>query len=474
MFAIIDIETTGGFGTQNCITEIAIILHNGKEIEGKYQTLINPERPIQRNVQSMTGITNAMVYAAPKFNDVAANIYNLIKDRVFVAHNVNFDYSFVKSHLKTAGYEIDLPKICTVKLSRKIFPGLLKYGLGSLSNHFNIPNEARHRAIGDAQATTTLFELIVANDATGEIEKLIKKRKQAQYLPPNLATNVITQMPSLPGVYYFYNNKQKVVYVGKAINLKKRVSSHFSNNNVTKQKQDFLKEIYNITWQNCSSDLTAQIFESIEIKRLWPQFNKSQKQYERQYCIFMFDDALGFKRLAIDNKKKIIKPVATFALIVETRQFLRQLCDDFDIHSSMFFLSKEFQIELPKIEEHNAKINKIVAIINKTKQTYLVHDGAANYVLIEDGKFWGMGKIERLENLLYKNNLEEQIKKTKKEKATSKRKNISVEVNENNKAETLYSIELIKQNLTQYPENFTVLSYINNYVFNNPSSVILL
>jgi len=453
LFAIIDIETTGGFGTQNCITEIAIILFNGNEIEGKYQTLINPERPIQRYVQSMTGITNAMVASAPRFNDVAANIYNLIKDRVFVAHNVNFDYSFVKSHLKTAGFEIDLPKICTVKLSRKVFPGLPKYGLGSLSNHFNITNEARHRAIGDAQATTKLFELILKNDVNDEVGKLTKKRKASQYLPPNLTTDIITLIPSLPGVYYFHNNKEKIIYVGKAINLKKRVSSHFSNNKTSKQKQDFLKEIYNITWKNCSSDLTAQIFESIEIKRLWPKFNKSQKHYERQYGVFMFEDALSYTRLAIDNKKKILKPIATFGLLVEARQFLNQLCNDFDIHPSMFFLSKEVPEKLPSVKSYNKKINEILAAINKTKQTYLVHDGAMNYILIEEGKFYGMGQIEKLNSLLFENKVRSKGLK-------------------NNTKTTINTLELIKQNLTQYPENFTVQSYINNYVLSNPDSVI--
>ncbi len=451
MFAIVDIETTGGYGTKNCITEIAIILHNGNQVEGRYTTLINPESPINWYVQNMTGITNAMVATAPKFNDVAPNIYNLIKDRVFIAHNVNFDYSFVKQHLKTAGFEIDLPKICTVKLSRKIFPGLHKYGLGNLSKHFNIENTARHRAIGDAEATTKLFELILANDKDKEVDKLTKRRKALQYLPPNLInTSLAEKIPSLPGVYYFYNNKEKIIYVGKAVNLKKRIASHFSNNKTSKQKQDFLKEIYNISWKECSSDLTAQIFESIEIKRLWPKFNKSQKYYERQYGIFMFEDSLGYKRLAIDNKKKLLKPLQSFGLLVEARQFLTQLCNLHDIHLSMFFLSKEEQEKLPSLKNHNKKIDDIIKDATAIRQTYLVHDGTNNYVLIEEGKFWGMGKIESqkvIKPLNHKTN--------------------------NNKQKIKY-LEKIKQHLIQYPENFTVLSYINNYVFNNPESVIVI
>ena len=126
MFAIVDIETTGGHASANGITEIAIVLHNGKEIEGKYQTLVNPLMPIQKYVQSLTGITDEMVSKAPLFSTVAPQIYNLLKDRVFVAHNVNFDYSFVKHQLQQEGFELDIAKLCTIRLARKIFPGLPK------------------------------------------------------------------------------------------------------------------------------------------------------------------------------------------------------------------------------------------------------------------------------------------------------------------------------------------------------------
>lgn len=438
MFAIVDIETTGGFGVKNCITEIAIILHNGQQIEHKYTTLINPEAPINWYVQNMTGITNKMVANAPKFVDVASHIHNLLKDRIFIAHNVNFDYSFVKQHLQTEGYTIDLPKICTVKLSRKIFPGLPKYGLSSLSKHFNIENTARHRAIGDAQATAQLFEIILANDKNGEVAKLTKRRKAAQYLPPNITTNIIANLPSLPGVYYFYNNKQKVIYVGKAINLKKRVASHFANNKSSKQKQDFLKEVYNITHTNCSSDLAAMLLESIEIHKIWPKYNKSQKHYERQYGIFLFEDSLGYQRLAIDNAKKVLQPLLTFSLLVEARNFLQQVCTENEIHPSLFFLSKEIVTHSHTTQQHNNKIKRIIEQIESTKKTYLIHDGALTYILIEQGKFYGFGKID----------------------------NISTHLNSKSKLHSLKNI------ITAYPPNNTINTYLQQYILQYPESVI--
>lgn len=436
MYAIVDIETTGGFAAQNCITEIAIVLFNGVEIEGQYQTLINPERPIQKYVQSMTGITDAMVAVAPKFEEVAANIFNLLNNRVFVAHNVNFDYAFVKQHLKVAGFEIDLPKVCTIKMSRKLFPGLVKYGLGSICKHFNIDNTARHRAFGDAKATTELLKLLIQNDKEGEIVKLTKRRQQAQYLPPNITTNITEKLPSLPGVYYFHNKKGKVIYVGKAVNLKKRVTSHFSNNKSTKQKQDFLKDVYDITWKNCSSDLAASVFESIEIKRLWPIYNKSQKHYERQYGVFMFEDLQGYLRLGIDNKKKILQPIVSFQLLMEARQSLMALCKQHTIDPYMFFLSKEPLEPLANSQEHNIKVTSIVATLKENQITCLIHDGAKHYFLIDNGSFFGMGKIEKLAQKI--------------------------------------KIEKLKKQLTQYHHNLTIQSYLNNYIINYPEKVIWL
>ena len=436
MFAFVDIETTGGYHTQNCITEIAIILYDGVEIEGKFHTLINPERPIQPYVQSMTGITDKMVSTAPKFEEVAENIFNLLKDRVFVAHNVNFDYSFVYNHLKSAGFSIDLPKICTVKLSRKIFPGLPKYGLGSLSLHFNIKNKARHRAVGDAEAMLEIFQILQQNDTLQEIEKLTKKRKAQQYLPPNLIQHNFHELPSLPGVYYFKNKKGKIIYVGKAVNLKKRISSHFSNNKSSKQKQEFLKHIYKIDWQPCSSELTACILESIEIKKYWPAFNKSQKHYERQYGIYEFEDARGYKRLAIDNKRKILTPLATFPLLIEARNALLHYCEAYSIHPSMFFLSKEEPNEWQGLQQHNEIIHQIKNEFQTNHKSYLVHDQTSNYILVEEGRFIGMGKIENIHAQL--------------------------------------GIEEIKNYIKAYPENLIIKSYLNKYITKYPENVIYL
>jgi DNA polymerase-3 subunit epsilon len=175
-FAIVDIETTGGMPSTHGITEIAIVIHNGVEVTGKYSTLVNPLQKIPPFIVGMTGISDEMVATAPLFEEVAPQIYNLLNGRVFVAHNVSFDYSFVHFHMDRAGYKWSAPKLCTIKLSRKVFPGLAKYGLGSLTRDLGIRIEGRHRAWGDAQATAEVLSLAIEKQGMTPIHNLLAKK----------------------------------------------------------------------------------------------------------------------------------------------------------------------------------------------------------------------------------------------------------------------------------------------------------
>ncbi len=395
MFAIVDIETTGGHAGANNITEIAIVLHNGQEVEGKFSTLVNPGMPIQKYVQALTGITDSMVASAPIFEHLAPNIYNLLKDRIFIAHNVNFDYSFVKHELAAAGFELTTQKLCTIRLAKKIFPNLPKYGLGTVCRELNITITDRHRATGDALATAELFGLLVKHDNSGELEKMMKK-KANRYLPPHVNIEEVENLPTVPGIYYFKNKAGKVVYVGKAKNIKKRVISHFSNNKPSKQKQDFLREIHQISHAVCDSELIASVLESIEIKRLWPAFNKSQKHYEHQYGIFMFEDAMGYIRLGVDKKRKLLQPLLSFSLLTEANSTLWQWVREHHLHPALCFLDKTNKTldGLPTVAEHNAIINEIMQSAKEEKKTFVIKETGNHYILVEDGRFYGMGKID--------------------------------------------------------------------------------
>ena len=175
MYAVVDIETTGSPAKSNGITEIAIILYNGQEVEGKYETLINPRFPIPTYVAKLTGISNDMVAAAPYFEEVAEKIYNLLKDRVFVAHNVGFDFPFVQHFLAAAGYNLKAPVLCTLNLSRKTFPNFEKHGLSSICEKLKIDIENHHRAGGDAMARAILLDIIIKNGGVKLVKSLIAK-----------------------------------------------------------------------------------------------------------------------------------------------------------------------------------------------------------------------------------------------------------------------------------------------------------
>jgi DNA polymerase III subunit epsilon len=161
MFAIVDIETTGGSAFSSKITEVAVVVHDGLTVIEKFSTLINPETKIPYFITNLTGINNEMVAKAPKFYEIAKPLIALLQNNIFVAHNVNFDYSFIKQEYKMLGYDLELPKLCTVQLSRKLIPGKKSYSLGKLCAELNIGNNARHRAMGDAMATAELFELLL-------------------------------------------------------------------------------------------------------------------------------------------------------------------------------------------------------------------------------------------------------------------------------------------------------------------------
>jgi DNA polymerase-3 subunit epsilon len=399
VYAIVDIETTGSHPDKNGITEIAIVLHNGKEIEGRYETLINPHIKIPKYISFLTGITDEIVTTAPDFSDIAPHIYNLLNNRIFIAHNVNFDYSFIRYHLIACGYHWMPKKLCTLKLSRKAFPGLAKYGLGHLCKTFDISNENRHRAGGDADATAILFQKILVEGGEKLIKDFLKKENHEQILPPNLSKEEIHKLPYVPGVYYFHNSKGKIIYVGKAKCLRKRVLSHFTGLNTGKKRQDFLRNIYSITFTECPTEFTAFILESIEIKKYWPEYNFSQKRVEQFYGIYLFEDSAGFNRLAIDKKRKHTEPVASFVLLADAHRTLWSLVKEFQLHPALCFLEK--QSFIPKnIEQeiYNERVANAVSFLKKNLGTFAIVEqqvigNQKSCVLVENGKFYGMGLL---------------------------------------------------------------------------------
>ncbi len=439
MYAIVDIETTGGHASANGITEVAIILHNGTETEGRFQTLINPGVPIPRHITALTGITNEMVRRAPRFEAIADKIFNLLQSRVFVAHNVNFDYSFLNHHLKEAGYDLTTRKLCTVRMSRKVFPGFASYSLGNLCRELQIPISDRHRAMGDVLATVQVFEKVLLNDANGVIPQMLRGKNKEQYLPPHLPSAVIEQLPTTPGVYYFHNNKGKIVYVGKATNLQQRVKSHFSNNDSGKRKQEFLRNIYSVSFKSCTSELAALILESVEIRRLWPLYNRSQKRYHHEYGLYTFEDQKGYKRLFIEKKKKQLPAVYTFNLLHEGQVILKKMVEEFKLNEALCFIDRSGEAVQPEetVKQYNRKIDKAIESLHQQLPTFVVYDREdeqASCILVEKGRFVGMGQL--------------------------------------NKKPAEYDIEVVKEQINHYPDNDYIRGIIYQFAEKFPENKI--
>ncbi len=446
MYAIVDIETTGGHASTNGITEICIFIFDGEKVINEYQTLINPGMEIPRFIESLTGISNEMVATAPYFNEVAHQIYTLLKDNIFVAHNVNFDYSFIKHSLGLCGFQLNTSKLCTVRLSRKIIPGYASYSLGNLCGYLNIPMFDRHRAKGDAAATVKLFEILLEQDSNGDIEKMLKKGSKEQSLPPNLPKQQFEKLPSKPGIYYFHNQEGKIVYIGKAINIKSRVSSHFSNNSTNKQKQDFLREIHSLSFEETSTELLALILESHEIKAHWPAFNKAQKKYDAKYGLYDYIDRSGIIRLGIEiiGKHRHTKPLIEYSSKTEAIEHIQQMVEVFELCPQFcgvqqVCINSNCDCKQPiSLYEYNAKVNDLIVQLSN-KESYLIIDKGRtknefSAIYVSKGKFIGMGYIP-------------------------------VEVPRDNLDEIIHFIK-------KYKENFFILKQIELFALANPEKVI--
>ena len=412
LYAVVDIETTGGYAAHHGITEIAILIYDGTKVINRYQTLINPHQAIPIYIQALTGIDNEMVSAAPDFRAVAAEIYTLIHDKIFVAHNVNFDYSFIKHHLEACGYTLNCKKLCTVRLSRKIFPGFSSYSLGKLCASLAVPLSNRHRADGDASATAIILGMLIEKDADELIADTLKRSSKEQTLPPNLQKTELDKLPNTPGVYYFKDQKGKVIYVGKAKQLKKRVCTHFTGHSISMQRANFLKNIYHIDYQTCGTELMAFILEAAEIKKLWPENNRAMKRFEQKYSLYHFEDQNGYIRLGIDKYRKNGSVLYSFNHLLEGHQLLRKIASDHNLCEKLCF------IQTPKLactghengtcqgacigQESTAIYNFRVKRAIKQLQDLLPSfalidtgrdDDEKSCLWVEKGKFYGMGYI---------------------------------------------------------------------------------
>lgn len=364
MYAILDIETTGGQYNKEGITEIAIYIFDGQKITDQFISLVNPEIPIQPFVSKLTGINNNMLKAAPKFYEIAKRILEVIGQSILVAHNASFDYRILQLEFSRLGYVFNRPTLCTVELSQKLLPEVPSYSLGKLCRSLGIPTPDRHRASGDAQATLKLFQLLLLKDQSKQILKtLVKTESNKNYLPK--WQHLLEQVPSTVGVFYLHDEKGNILYLTKSNNMYKKACQLFSGTStICKRIQ---KEIFHITFEETGNELIANLKERQEIKNLKPVLNTSKRKIVFQWAIYMQrDKQTDFLQLVsskIDGRKK---ELFAFKNQREAQEFLENLPFNFrelslENHQKILQLNQDKQqilnngIILVKGRRHNEK-----------------------------------------------------------------------------------------------------------------------
>jgi len=409
MFSIVDIETTGGSSKRDKITEIAIYIHDGTQVIDSYNTLINPERPIPYFISNLTGIDDKMVSAAPKFYEVAQKIVEYTNETVFIAHNVGFDYGFIHQEFKALGFEFKRKKLCTVQLSRKLLPGMGSYSLGKLCKNLNIEINGRHRAAGDALATVKLFEMLIEKDANNLIRKHFKNNLLKFSIPHVIPNELITPLPEEIGVYYFFDDEDNLIYIGKSNNIRSRVISHF-NSNQTKKAIEMKQKIKRIDFELTGSELIALLKESEEIKQLLPIFNRAQRRSLFNYGIFAELELDGYIHLKARKIARRQIPVVSFYSLAEAKENLRRICDEnelclkfcglYQTEGSCFYHQIErchgACIGEEETDTYNQRVELALDKYQFEDQNFIIIDkGRAKdeqcIVLVNNGKYMGYG-----------------------------------------------------------------------------------
>lgn len=333
-YAIIDIETTGGKASRDRITEIAIIRHDGEKELDRWSSLVNPECYIPKGIVELTGITQEMVQDAPRFFEVARKVVEMTEQAVFVAHNVRFDYSFLCEEFKRLGYTFSRKQLCTVRLSRQAFPGLPSYSLGRLAESLNVPLFDRHRAMGDAAATALILQRILQQeDNQSAADLLINMGIKESRLPTHFGLEKIHALPEECGVYYLHNAAGEVVYVGKSINIRKRIAEHFADRSSKAARLQQL--VHEVTFETTGSELVALLLESHEIKRLNPEVNRAQRQRVYPFVIHSWYNEQGYLCFGMDRvsarDRKKLRIVSEYPQAAHAQGHLHTIRERFEL-----------------------------------------------------------------------------------------------------------------------------------------------
>lgn len=407
MYAIVDIETTGGKYNEEGVTEIAIYKFDGQKVIDQFISLVNPELPIQPFVVGLTGINNDMLRNAPKFYEVAKRIIEMTTDCVIVAHNAKFDYRILRLEYRRLGYEFQRKSLCTVELSKKLIPGMPSYSLGKLVKNLGIPIANRHRADGDALATVKLFKLLLSKDSEKTILSKNVRSNPKLHLDSKLI-RIVEDLPSITGVYYMLDKNGEIIYIGKSKNIKKRINQHFTND--THKSKKMQEEISEVSYEPTGTELLALLKENEEIKKTKPKYNRALRAAIFNYALYSHVDEDGYLNFEIGKAKKGKESITTFTNKAQAKSTLEHISEEYELCQKLTGIHKTggscFNYSIKKchgacvqkesVEDYNLRAQAIIDRYSyKDKNMVIIDRGREvdekSALLIEDGIFRGIG-----------------------------------------------------------------------------------
>lgn len=404
MYAILDIETTGGQFNEEGITEIAIYKYDGHEIVDQFISLVNPEIPIQPFVVKLTGINNAMLHLAPKFYEIAKRIIEITQDCVIVAHNASFDFRILRTEFRRLGYNFEAKTLCTVELAKVLIPEQPSYSLGKLVRALGIPMADRHRASGDALATVKLFKMLLDKDLEKVILKELIKTEIVKGIAPKLL-DIVESLPSKTGTYYIHNEKSELIYIGKSRNIKKRINQHFTG--TTTKCKKIQAEVFTVTYDETGSELIALLKESEEIKINKPILNRAQRKTIFQWALYSEYDNNGYLNLKLQKADGRKKEITSFTTLQEGKNTLFRIASEYHLCQKLtgLYITKSecFQYKIKECD--GACTGKISALVyNERVQSYIDKNSFENQnmVLIDRGRTINERSAILIENGIYK------------------------------------------------------------------------
>jgi DNA polymerase-3 subunit epsilon len=404
LYAILDIETTGGQFNEEGITEIAIYKYDGHEIVDQFISLINPEIPIQPFVVKLTGINNAMLRSAPKFFEVAKRIIEITQDCIIVAHNSSFDFRILRTEFRRLGYNFEAKTLCTVELAKVLIPDQPSYSLGKLVRTLGIPMADRHRASGDALATVKLFKMLLDKDLEKVILKEHIKTEVIKGIAPKLL-DIIESLPSKTGTYYIHNEKGDLIYIGKSRNIKKRINQHFTGTTVKCKK--IQTEVFTVTYNETGSELIALLKESEEIKINKPILNRAQRKSIFQWALYQEFDNNGYLNLKLQKADGRKKEITSFSTLQEGKNALFRISADYHLCQKLTGLYETkaecFQYKIKECD--GACTGKISAVVYNSRVQEFINKHSfenQNMVLIDRGRTINDRSAILIENGIYK------------------------------------------------------------------------